>query len=112
MNAKYCLIGYSKLLKEEDSSNTFKGLSRKQYGSLVSEEGEESALERLSQDILHNLELTVSIIDFCRLNHIDHYRLNTSIFGLVSNPSFSIFFLYFLILTRKNFSLLLDGSLI
>lgn len=92
MNTKYGLIGYSKILKEESKYNTFKGLSRKQYSSLVSEEGEEAALEKLSQDIIHNLELTVSILDFCRLNHIDHYRLTSSIFGLVSNPTFNIEF--------------------
>jgi len=91
MNTKYGLICISKILQEEDSSlNTFKGLSRKQFGELSSTEGTEKALSVLSDDILDNIDLTVRIIDFCRDNGIDHYRLNTSIFGIVSDPSFDV----------------------
>ena len=90
MNTKYGLICVSKILKEEDSSNSFVGLTRKDYGKLSSEEGDEKALQRLKEDILSNLSLTVRIIDFCRDNNIDHYRLNTSIFGILADPSFDI----------------------
>lgn len=90
MNTKYGLICVSKILKEEDSANSFIGLTRKDYGKLSSEEGDSAALSRLKNDILHNLELTVRIIDFCRDSNIDHYRLNTSIFGILADPSFDI----------------------
>jgi hypothetical protein len=90
MNTKYGLICVSKILKEEDSSNSFIGLTRKDYSKLASEEGNEKALQRLKDDILHNLGLTVKTIDFCRDSTIDHYRLNTSIFGILADPSFDI----------------------
>ena len=90
MNTKYGLICVSKILKEEDAANSFVGLTRKDYGKLSSEEGDKKALERLKGDILRNLDLSVRIIDFCRDNNIDHYRLNTSIFGILSDPTFDI----------------------
>lgn len=90
MNTKYGLVCVSKTLKEEDASNSFIGLTRKDYSKLSSEEGESTALERLGNDVLHNLDLTVRTIDFCRASNIDHYRLNTSIFGILSDPSFDI----------------------
>jgi UV DNA damage repair endonuclease len=90
MNTKYGLICLSKILKEEDPSNTFIGLTRKDYGKLSSEEGDKEALARLKSDIMHNLDLTVKIINFCRDSSIDHYRLNTSVFGILADPSFDI----------------------
>ena len=102
MNTKYGLICISKLLQEEDPSlNTFQALTRKQYASIASERGESEAIQELSKQVLSNLELTVRILDFCRANHIDHYRLNTSVFGLLADPSFDI-----------NFSDLPDQSLL
>tara|TARA_Y100000361_G_C11149750_1_gene340319 strand:+ start:705 stop:1829 length:1125 start_codon:yes stop_codon:yes gene_type:complete len=91
MNTKYGLICLSKILQQEDASlNSFKGLSRKNFSELSSSEGEGKALSVLSQDILHNIDLSIRIIDFCRDNGIDHYRLNTSIFGIVSDPTFDV----------------------
>ena len=90
MNTKYGLICVSKILKEEDPSNSFIGLTRKDYSKLASEEGDEAALQRLKDDILHNLDLTVKIVDFCRDSGIDHYRLNTAVFGILSDPNFDI----------------------
>lgn len=93
MNTKYGLICLSKHLQEEDASlNTFKAMTRKQFAALSSEKGESEALEDLSSQVLSNLELTVRILDFCRANDIDHYRLNTSVFGLLSDSSFDINF--------------------
>tara|TARA_B110000305_G_C19448019_1_gene645994 strand:- start:1856 stop:2977 length:1122 start_codon:yes stop_codon:yes gene_type:complete len=93
MNTKYGLICVSKILQEENSSlNTFRAMTRKQYAALSSEKGETEALNELSLQVLSNLELTVRILDFCRDNDIDHYRLNTSVFGLLSDPSFDIDF--------------------
>lgn len=92
MNTKYGLICNSKILKEEDPSKDFIGLTRKDFGKISSEEGDQKALQKLGQDVMHNLNLTVEIIDHCRSVGIDHYRLNTSIFGIVSDPGFDIDF--------------------
>ena len=92
MNTKYGLICISKLLQEEDSGNVFKGLSKKQFSDLSREQGEKSATTQLVADLLHNLELTSKIVNFCRDKGIDHYRLNLSLFGLLADPSFDISF--------------------
>ena len=91
MNTKYGLICLSKILQQENHDlNSFRGLSRKQFSEISSSEGEDKAISILGDDILHNIELTVRIIDFCRESGIDHYRLNTAVFGIVSDPSFDI----------------------
>lgn len=90
MNTKYGLICISKLLQEEDQNNTFKGLTKKQFSDLSREQGQDQAIQQVSSDFIHNLELTVKIIDFCRSNGIDHYRLNTTLFGILSDPSFDV----------------------
>ena len=90
MNTKYGLVCISKLLQEQDSANSFVGMTRKSYTELAAEQGNESALKKLKDDILSNLNLTVKIIDFCRDSGIDHYRLNTSIFGILADPTFDI----------------------
>ena len=77
MNTKYGLVCISKILQEEDANNRFVGISRKAYTELASQQGDEVALEKLQKEIIHNLKLTVKIIDFCRASGIDHYRLNT-----------------------------------
>ncbi len=92
MNTKYGLICNSKILKEEDPNKDFVGLTRKNFSSLSAEKGDEVALQKLKDDILFNLKLTVEIIDHCRAIGIDHYRLNTSIFGIVADPGFQINF--------------------
>ena len=92
MNTKYGLICNSKILKEEDPSKAFVGLTRKDFGGIASEQGDEKALEKLKNDVLSNLELTVDIINHCRNIGIDHYRLNTAIFGIVADPGFDIDF--------------------
>lgn len=90
MNTRYGLVCLSKILQSEDQNNVFKGINRKNYTQLSSTEGNEAALDRLQSDLLHNLSLTVKIIDFCRESGIDHYRLNTSIFGILSDPSLGL----------------------
>jgi UV DNA damage repair endonuclease len=92
MNTKYGLISISKILKEENELNSFKGLSKKQFSELAREQGDDVAMNQLVEDLLHNLSLTARTIDFCRDSGIDHYRLNLSLFGLLSNPSFDIEF--------------------
>ena len=90
MNTKYGLVCISKILQEENANNRFVGISRKAYTELSSQQGNEVALNKLQKEIIHNLKLTVKIIDFCRVSGIDHYRLNTSIFGILSDPTLGI----------------------
>ena len=87
MNTKYGLVCTSKILEQEDPANTFVGMTRKAYTELSSQQGDQTALKKLKDEILSNLNLTVKIIDFCRDSGIDHYRLNTSVFGILSDPS-------------------------
>ena len=90
MNNKYGLICVCNTLKEEDPSNAFQGMTRKEFTQIVSKSDEASALNQLEDQILHNLDLTCKIIEFCRANHIDHYRLNQSIFGIAEDSSVDI----------------------
>ena len=90
MNNKYGLICVCNTLKEEDPSNAFQGMTRKEFTQIVSKSDEASALKQLEDQILHNLTLTCKIIEFCRANHIDHYRLNQSIFGIAEDSSVDI----------------------
>jgi UV DNA damage repair endonuclease len=92
MNTKYGLIALSKHLQEEDTSNCFQGVTKKQFSEISSTQGESAALQKVSSDLLHNLELTVKTLDFCRDHGIDHYRLNLSLFGLISDPSIDVSF--------------------
>lgn len=90
MNTKYGLVCNSKVLQQEDESNTFVGITRKAYADLAAQQGNDAALEKLQDEVFHNLKLTIKIIDFCRDSGIDHYRLSSSIFGILSDPSFDI----------------------
>jgi len=90
MNNKYGLICICNTLKEEDSRNTFQGITRKEFAKIVGDKSEKAALDVLQGQILHNLDLTCKIIQFCRANHIDHYRLNQTIFGIAEDPSVDI----------------------
>ena len=90
MNTKYGLVCNSKVLQQEDESNTFVGITRKAYADLAAQQGNDAALEKLQNEVFHNLKLTIKIIDFCRDSGIDHYRLSSSIFGILSDPSFDI----------------------
>lgn len=104
MNTRYGLVCNSKILQQEDSKNQFVGLTRKAYTELSSEQGDQTAINKLQSDILENLSLTVKIIDFCRENGIDHYRLNTSVFGILSDPSFDLS-----ISDLPNYNQIIDG---
>lgn len=90
MNTKYGLVCNSKILQQEDPANQFVGLTRKAYTELASQQGDQAAINQLQSEILKNLNLTIKIIDFCRDSGIDHYRLNTAVFGILSDPSFDL----------------------
>ena len=90
MDKIYGLVCQCKTLQEMDSSNVFKSITRKTFSEVTAEHGKEKALEELGQKIVHNLDLTSSIIDFCQTNGIGHYRLSNSIFGLFLDDSLNL----------------------
>ena len=89
MNVNYGLIGTSELLKEKepDGSYTFSGITQKSFLATSESSGKESALSELSNRIKHNLSLTENIINFLPKIGINHYRVSSSIFSLISDFS-------------------------
>ena len=92
MNIAYGLIGTSELLKERDpdGSYTFSGITQKNFTAIEEASGREAALLELSGRINHNLNLTENIIDFLPKINVFHYRISSSIFGLISDFSDSL----------------------
>lgn len=88
-NVSYGLIGTSELLKEKDpdGSYTFSGITQKNFLAIQESSGKEAALSELSNRINHNLNLTENIIEFLPKINVFHYRISSSIFGLISDFS-------------------------
>ena len=86
----YGLIGISEILLEEDPSNVFEGMTRREFDELSSEGGESEAFLKLEGVINHNLNLTRKIISHCAKMGIVNYRLSNSIFSLASDPNVSV----------------------
>jgi UV DNA damage repair endonuclease len=79
----YGLVCISELLKEQDKTLAFKSMTRKTFLSLE----KAKAIKTLQERITHNLVLSEKIITFCAKNGISHYRLNSSVFPLITDPS-------------------------
>lgn len=92
MNVLYGLIGTSELLKEQqsDGSYSFSGMTQKNFKGIEESSGKDAALLELSNRITSNLNLTENIIDFIPKVKINHYRLSSAIFSLVSDFSDNI----------------------
>ena len=92
MNVSYGLIGTSELLKEKepDGSYTFSGITQKNFLAIKESSGDQAALAELSSRIKHNLTLTENIINFIPKVKINHYRISSSIFSLISDFSDSL----------------------
>lgn len=92
MNVSYGLISTSELLKERDpdGSYTFSGITQKNFLGIEESSGREAALSELSNRIHHNLNLTENIIEFLPKINVFHYRISSSIFGLISDFSDSL----------------------
>lgn len=76
-NISYGLIGVSRLLIDEDDNNVFQGYSKKEYAEMK-EESAEGAASKLSEAILHNINLVQKIIVKCSEVGIRHYRIPNS----------------------------------
>lgn len=83
---KLGLVCDSQVLKGQNSSNVFKTLSRAKFIDLR-DKSESDAFLTLSDLIIHNLDLTIKIIDSCNQNGISHYRLNSNLLPLISDQS-------------------------
>jgi len=90
MDKIYGLVCQCKSLQDIDPDNVFSSITRKSFSELSAESGKEKALEKLGEKIIHNLDLTSSIIDFCHTNGIGHYRLSNAIFGLFLDDSLNL----------------------
>lgn len=77
----YGLVCISEILKEQDKNLAFQSMTRKRFLALDKQE----ALKILQSRIIHNLELTAKIIEHCGISEINHYRLSSSLFPLVSD---------------------------
>lgn len=77
----YGLVCISESLKEQDKALAFKSMTRKTFLSL----DKPKAIKTLQERITHNLILSEKIINFCAENGISHYRLNSSIFPLITD---------------------------
>ena len=83
---KLGLVCISELLKEEDSSNAFRRVTRKKFIEMRDND-EDEAFTYLSDLIIHNLELTSKVIEHCQKNEISHYRISSSLFPLITDPT-------------------------
>lgn len=82
----YGLCCISEILKDQDKNNKFQTLTRKRFNSLE----REKATGILEARCLHNLKLTLKTIKHCAEIGIPHYRLSSSLFPLVTDPSLNL----------------------
>ena len=85
----YGLVCISEILKAQDKSLAFKKITRKRFSELESSEAG-SGLKVLEERVLHNLQLTEKIIRHCAKNSISHYRLSSSLFPLITDPTLKL----------------------
>ena len=79
----YGLTCISEILKQKDKSFAFKTLTKSRFLELEKRE-EKLGEKTLSERIIHNLNLVITIIEHCAQNDIGHYRLPSSLFPLVT----------------------------
>jgi UV DNA damage endonuclease len=83
---KLGLVCTSEVLKEKDSSNSFRRITRKKFIE-SRDKDQDAALSSLAEIILHNLELTIRTIEHCSKHGIDHYRISSGLFPLITDVS-------------------------
>tara|TARA_Y100000310_G_scaffold272065_1_gene286837 strand:+ start:353 stop:1438 length:1086 start_codon:yes stop_codon:yes gene_type:complete len=65
-------------------------MTRKRFNDLSKQKSREQSLNDLSDKILHNVKLTTQIIKHCSFNKINHYRLSSKLFPLITDPALEI----------------------
>ena len=89
MTATYGLTCISEILKKKDKTLAFKTITKSRFIELEKRK-EKWGEQTLSERIIHNLKLTSTIIEHCRQNEIEHYRLSSSLFPLVTDKSLEL----------------------
>lgn len=84
---KLGLVCISELLREKSPFMAFKTMTRK---SFLKEKDKNVAIDTLSHRILHNLTVSNETIKHCASIGVKHYRLSSSIFPLVTDPTLSL----------------------
>ena len=90
MSVTYGLVCISEVLKDFDKSIAFKAMTRKRFNDLSAKEGREFAMNELSERVLHNAKTTLQIVKHCSSNKINHYRVSSKLFPLVTDPTLKI----------------------
>jgi len=85
----YGLTCISEILKQKDKSFAFKTLTKSRFLELEKRE-EKLGEKTLSERIIHNLNLVITIIEHCAQNDIGHYRLPSSLFPLVTEKTLEL----------------------
>jgi UV DNA damage repair endonuclease len=90
----YGLICIPEKLKEHDKTLAFQTMTRKRFNELNEQHdnGESVAVAQdvLEKRILHNLQLTKTILENCAANDIYHYRLSSKLFPLVTDTTLNL----------------------
>ena len=90
MSVTYGLVCISEVLKDFDKSIAFRAMTRKRFNDLSAKESREFATNELSERVLHNIKTTLQIVNHCSFNKIDHYRISSKLFPLITDPTLKI----------------------
>jgi UV DNA damage endonuclease len=88
---KLGLTCISEQLKELDKKKySFQTMTRKRFNDLCERDGREETVKELSERIYNNIIVTQSIIVHCIKKGIAHYRLSSSLFPLLTDPTLGL----------------------
>ena len=90
MSVTYGLVCISEVLKDFDKTIAFRAMTRKRFNDLCKQKTREEAILQLSDRILHNVKTTTQIIKHCSDNSINHYRLSSKLFPLITDKTLNI----------------------
>lgn len=81
----------SEQLKEKDKKKySFQTMTRKRFNDLCDSQGRDEAIRQLSERIFHNIIVTQYIVNHCHASNIRHYRLSSTLFPLLTDPTLKI----------------------
>lgn len=81
----------SEELKQKDKKKySFQTMTRKRFNDLCVQESKNEAIKQLSERIIHNLRVTQYILRHCTLRNINHYRLSSSLFPLLTDQTLEL----------------------
>ena len=81
----------SEELKLKDKKKySFRTMTRKRFNDLCVQESKDEAIKQLSERIIHNLRVTQYILRHCTIRDINHYRLSSSLFPLLTDQTLGL----------------------